>query len=418
MSDLISIIVPVFQVKKYIRKCLDTIIGQTFEYIEIILIDDGSTDESGFICDMYAEKDNRLKVIHKENGGLSSARNVGLEYAKGDYIAFVDSDDWVDLDYIRKMYEVCRLHDCDVCQCGIYDAINDDMEIRDSGGVPSIYTPLEFAYAEMSLLSWDCVVCWNKLYKSELFKEIRFPEGKIHEDEYTTYKVLNRANRIALLPTRLYYYRRRPESIVAKKYSYKRLDARDAYIEREGFYHDLGEVRLEASVKARHLQWLKGQQKQFISVEAREEVLEREISDEQNRLNDELKHFNPLRTDFLRNMYVFPFDLVQKRCCIAIYGGGMLGQQYFQQIRATNYCDIKCWVDRDYKKLRQIGIPVEETGKIKDYDFDYVVVAIVRSEIAAEIINMLVSEYAIEREKIIYSLNSVMNVTPYDNRIL
>lgn len=95
-----------------------------------------------------------------------------------------------------------------------------------------------------------------------------------------------------------------------------------------------------------------------------------------------------------------------------------MGQQFFQQIRATNYCDIKCWVDKDYKKLRQIGIPVEETGKIKDYDFDYVVVAIVRSEIAAEIINMLVSEYAIEREKIIYSLNSVMNVTPYDNRIL
>ena len=150
----------------------------------------------------------------------------------------------------------------------------------------------------------------------------------------------------------------------------------------------------------------------------RDENVEREILCEQDRLKGEVKSSNPLRKDFLRNTYIFPFDIVHKRSRIAIYGGGMLGQQFFQQIRATNYCDIKCWVDKDYKKLRQIGIPVEETGKIKDYDFDYVVVAIVRSEIAAEIINMLVSEYAIEREKIIYSLNSVMNVTPYDNRIL
>lgn len=416
MSEKISVIVPVFQVKDYLEGCIISILKQTYKNIELILVDDGSTDGSGLICDQFAHKDERILVLHKENGGLSSARNAGLDHANGDYIAFVDSDDWVDLDYIRKMYEVCRLHDCDVCQCGIYDAINDDMEIRDSGGVPSIYTPLEFAYAEMSLLSWDCVVCWNKLYKSELFKGIRFPEGKIHEDEYTTYKVLNRANRIALLPTRLYYYRRRPESIVSKKYSYKRLDARDAYIEREDFYHDLGEARLEASVKARHLQWLKGQEKQFLSMGVRDENVEREILCEQDRLKGEVKSSNPLRKDFLRNTYIFPFDIVHKRSRIAIYGGGMLGQQYYQQIRAINYCDIICWADKDYKELRQIGIPVEDICRIKESTIDYIVVAIVNSEIATGIINMLVSEYGVEKKKIVYCLNSVMNVMPDDNR--
>lgn len=420
MDNKVSVIVPVYQVRVYLERCVNSILRQTFQNIEIILIDDGSTDGGGELCDEYAKQDTRVKVIHKTNGGLSSARNAGLEVAKGKYIAFVDSDDWVSPNFIRSMYEVCEGYECDICQCGFYEVIKDDLDMTDREGIPLIYRPLEYSYAEFSLLSWECVVSWNKLYKRTLFRDICFPAGRLHEDEFTTYKLINKANRIAVLPTRLYYYRRRGDSIVGRKYSYKRLDAGIAYREREKFYRENHYVELEQLTKARHLQWLKGQIKQFETLESRNESIERAIVQEENQIKEELGSVSVLRKDFLRNQYIFPFDMVEKKSNIVLYGGGMVGQQYFMQIRATNYCNVMLWADRNYVKLRRIGIPVDDPVRMSEVSdkIDYFVIAIVKREIASSVIEMLENELSVDRGKIIYCLNSVMDVGPYNNRII
>ena len=415
----VSIIVPVYQVDRFLRKNLETLIAQRMKDIELILVDDGSTDGSGSICDEFALKDDRIRVIHKKNNGLSSARNVGLKVAKGKYVAFVDSDDWVSDEYVSLMYETCEKYEADICQCGFFEVISDDINIKDTGGHPEIYSSIEYAYAQASLLSWDCVICCNKLYKRSLFDGISFPEGKIHEDEYVTYKVAYKAKRIAVLPTRLYYYRQRAGSIVNQRYSYKRLDAREAYIEREKFYHSIGEARLELTVKAQHLQWLCGQINQFLKLEDRDVQLEKEIINEQKRLDEELASENLIRRDFLRNNYIFPFDLIGTKRNIVLYGGGTVGQQYYLQIRATNYCNINVWVDKDYKRLRKIGIPVQGIEEIRTVQnvSDYYVIALADADLARCVMDTLVVRFNVDKGKIIYCINSVMNITPENNRV-
>lgn len=419
MKIEVSVIVPIYQVVGYLDKCMDSILNQSFQNMELILIDDGSTDGSSELCDEYARRDARVKVIHKQNGGLSSARNAGLDIARGEYIAFVDSDDWVSPDFIQVMHEVCEKYGCDICQCGMFDVISDECHTEDRGGIPVIFSPAEFIYAEYTLFSWDCVVSWNKLYRRSLFQDIRFPEGKQHEDEFTTWKLVGRSGRLAVLPTRLYYYRRRPDSIVGKRYSYKRLDAGEAYREREEFYREHGCTDLEQLTKARHLQWIDGQIKQFGTLEKRDTVIEKGIIGERQGLCQDMDGLDLLRRDFLRNQYVFPFDLIDKKSSIVLYGGGMVGQQYFLQVRATNYCNIRLWADRDYMRLRKIGIPVAAVDKINEVgsECDYFVIAIVNREIAARVMEMLTGEYHVDRGKIIYCLNSVMNISLYDNRI-
>ncbi len=417
MREKVSVIVPVFQVKDYLEKCILSILTQTYRNLEIILVDDGSTDGSEIICDQFALRDERIRVLHKENQGLSSARNTGLDYATGEYIAFVDSDDWIDERYIHQMYEVCKKYECDICQCGFFDAVCDDIFYKDHGGYPSIYSPIEFAYAEFSLLSWDCIVCWNKLYRASLFKNIRFPVGRIHEDEYVTYMLTYNANKIAVLPTRLYYYRRRNDSIVGRKYSYKRLDAREAIIERENFYHSIGEKELENVAKARYLHWMKGQIKQFSQIADRDEKLENEIIEECKELDCQLDSIDVIRRKFSRDNYVFPFDLIGVKKNIVLYGGGNVGQQYYLQIKATNYCNIIAWIDKDYDNLRQIGIPVQSTDdieKTKD-NADYYVIALAKADIAKNVIEMLAEKYMIDKKKIVYCINSVMGIEPFKN---
>lgn len=415
---LISIIIPVYQVKDYIDKCIESVIEQTYQELEIILIDDGSTDGSGEICDEYAQKDNRINVIHKSNAGLSSARNVGLNIARGKYIAFIDSDDWVSRNFIQSMYEICEEYGADICQCGYYEAI-DDIAVTEENGIPIIYTSLEFSYTEFSLLSWECAICWNKLYRASLFQKIRFPEGKIHEDEFTTYKVVNMAERIAVLPARLYYYRQRSDSIMGKDYSYKRLEAGSAYKERELFYQSNEYSELEKLTKARHLQWINGQISNFNSLHNRDIYIEGEAIKTRNMLVEELVDVKLLRNDFVRNQYVFPFDQVEKKSGIVLYGGGMIGQQYFLQIKATNYCNIELWVDKNFSKLRKIGIPVNDVRELRNHvdRCDYIVVALMRREPALEVIRMLQNEYKVDRSKIIYCLNAVVDINHHNNRI-
>lgn len=235
MNSLISIVVPVYNVEKYLDKCIDSLVNQTYENLEIILIDDGSKDNSAKICDNWKDKDNRIKVVHKKNGGLSEARNVGIDYAEGDYIAFIDSDDWVDKNFIKYLYEQLKKYNADIAASAIIKTYKDYNEIQLINREKIIFTNGE---ALDTLLSGRdfCAVAWNKLYKKNVIGNIRFPIGKIHEDEFFSYKVIANANTLVLVPEAIYYYRQRSGSIM-QKWSIAHLDALEAFEERMDFMH-------------------------------------------------------------------------------------------------------------------------------------------------------------------------------------
>lgn len=218
MFPLISVIIPIYNVADYLDACIDSIFNQSYPNLEIILIDDGSTDNSAHMCDQYALQDSRVVVIHQSNGGRSVARNSGLDRAKGDYIAFVDSDDMVSTDFINKLFNILNHHNADISIC--------DFQLF-SGEVPSLHNGpmqvelfgtefIEKLYTKGWRMKTDCV--WNKLYKKTIFEKLRFPKDLVHEDAYIFQDIFNKSNnyKIAYSPLKLYYYRQDvPNSIMS-----------------------------------------------------------------------------------------------------------------------------------------------------------------------------------------------------------
>ncbi len=213
MQDLISIIIPVYNVEQYIDDCMKSLLGQTYKNLEIILVDDGSPDNSGRICDEYAQKDSRIRVIHKENGGLSDARNWGLNIATGKYITFLDSDDAITDDCIEYLYNllVDNKH-ADMSICGIKRIQIGETREGNDHTKTEIYTP-EQALEVMLYDKGIDVASYAKLYKKEVFSELRFPVGEVYEDTATTYKVIEKCDFIVYGDKQCYFYYTRPGSI-------------------------------------------------------------------------------------------------------------------------------------------------------------------------------------------------------------
>jgi len=209
---LISVIVPVYKVEPYLRKCLDSILGQTYRNLEILLIDDGSPDRCGEICEEYAAKDGRIKAIHQANGGLSSARNRGLARATGDFIGFVDSDDWIEPDMYDYLLSGMRRAEAEIAVCGRYEHARETCVVR---GWPR-EEPLNREEALRALLENDRLknFMWDKLWRRELFADLRFPEGRTFEDMAVAHKLFAKALRVVCLPEAKYHYRLRSGSIL------------------------------------------------------------------------------------------------------------------------------------------------------------------------------------------------------------
>lgn len=212
MKPILSIIVPVYDVEKYINKCIDSILKQTFTNFELILIDDSSPDNCGNICDKYAKLDSRIKVIHKENGGLSSARNVGIDAARGEYIGFVDSDDYIKNDMYESLYKAILKYKADISICGKFIVGQDKvLSVCNSDNVRiyNRYEGLIEIIKDKNINSF----AWDKLYKRELFDNVRYPEGRYFEDIATTYKLFMLSNKIVHINSSKYYYLQREDSI-------------------------------------------------------------------------------------------------------------------------------------------------------------------------------------------------------------
>lgn len=218
MNDLISLIVPVYNVEKYLDKCLETITSQTYSNIEIILIDDGSTDLSGEKCDKWGQKDNRVRVIHKKNGGLSSARNAGIDIAKGKYISFIDSDDYIDTNMIETLLNIINNYKAEIAICNRYYVFeNEKKYIRYDDKITDLVMNSENAIFELNNFKYFDMSAWAKIYDKRLFEDIRFPVDKLSEDYYIMYLLLDKATNIVYHSKPLYYYVQRVGSISKNK---------------------------------------------------------------------------------------------------------------------------------------------------------------------------------------------------------
>lgn len=212
-NDLISIIIPVYKVEKYLEKCIESVLKQTYTNLQIILVDDGSPDNCGKICDEYAKKDSRIEVIHKANGGLSDARNVGISKAKGRYIGFVDSDDYIKEDMYEILLNLIKKYDADVSICNLYDVIDGNECIRNKENGIREYSRIDIL-KEILLDKNIQSYAWNKLYEKELFDEIKYPIGKKYEDIGTTFYLFEKCNKIVVTSEPEYYYLKRADSLV------------------------------------------------------------------------------------------------------------------------------------------------------------------------------------------------------------
>ena len=227
-KERISVVVPVYKVEDYLDDCVRSIINQTHSDLEIILVDDGSPDKCPEICEEWAKKDNRIKVIHKKNGGLSDARNAGIDIATGQYLAFVDSDDWIRPEMYEKMLLALKKESADFCSCSIHCFYEDGRE--SSFGykgyiVAGSEKMLEMLYKDTNFP----VSAFNKLYKRSCWETMRFPVGKICEDAFTTYLQIDQASRIVHLPEEYYCYRIRPQSIMTSAFTLSKMDEEEAW---------------------------------------------------------------------------------------------------------------------------------------------------------------------------------------------
>lgn len=259
-NEIITVIVPVFNVEKYLCRCIDSIISQSYKNLEIILVDDGSTDDSGNICDEYASKDERIKVLHQKNQGLSEARNNGLEISEGEYIFFCDSDDYIEKDTLENMLGKLKHDNADIVACGIKYIGDDNGNIECINIVTDLCSGIwsgKQSVVQMMRKANVCSVAWNKLYKRSLFEGIKFPKGHLHEDEATIYKILYKAGIVSYTPAKYYCYMQRSKSIMGEKITGRSSDYIIAMEDRIKFFEDVSEYELAEYSWIKLLEWIK-----------------------------------------------------------------------------------------------------------------------------------------------------------------
>lgn len=237
---VISLIVPIYNVEKFLERCIESLRAQSFEDFKILLVDDGSSDNSGKICDYYAQLDERISVIHKTNGGLSDARNKGLDCVFTNnsigWVTFIDSDDWLHRNYLEALYRAAAENNCDIAACNFAETNGDDPAVDDKDLTAKTIDTEEF-FCEHNVTA---TIACAKLYRKELFENIRYPFGKLHEDEFTTYKVLYKFKKITVVAAPLYFYYFNPNSITKQEWNPRRLSSVDAFSEQLSFFKNNG----------------------------------------------------------------------------------------------------------------------------------------------------------------------------------
>lgn len=297
-KPIISVIVPVYKVEKYLRNCLNSILNQTFQDWEALLVDDGSPDGSGEICDEYARMDNRFKVVHKKNGGLSSARNTAIPLAKGEYIFFLDSDDFIHENALDTLLVLAENHDADIVQCGYIRGKETKFPENKIKTIEELYTRetifTKFAYT---------IITWDKLYRKKIIGDIRFPEGRINEDDYTTWKFYDKAQKILITNMPLYYYTVNPNSIMANQTRKPDFSYFSAYRERFEYHKEHNEPKLEGVSR---IHWMKSLVlvNTNKNISSKDRSMIRRLFLENYKITKSLPIKIPLKLDFLFRLFI------------------------------------------------------------------------------------------------------------------
>ncbi len=240
---MLSIIVPVYKTKQYLDKCVSSLIAQTYRDTEIILVDDGSPDECPKMCDEWAKKDARIKVVHRENGGLSAARNSGLEIATGDYIAFIDSDDYIDENMFSLLMSAATANNADIAECAyikVGESEKEEAQARSDAEKSEEVLAFNAENAMEELIRERSIhqVVWNKIYSKKVLEGLSFREGRLNEDEFFTYRAVGNSEIVISLKAQLYFYVQHENSIMSSGYSVRRLDAVEALKERMDYVEE------------------------------------------------------------------------------------------------------------------------------------------------------------------------------------
>lgn len=387
-DPLVSVIVPVYNVAAYLEECLISIIDQTYKSLEIILVDDGSEDGSGGICDVYAGRDSRIKVLHQENRGVVMARRSGVGQAAGDYICFIDADDRIDSSMIAFFME--NIGECDLITSacfhenafGTYEIWRDALE-------PGIYKEERLKYLidnmilyhnlpEVGLQPYIVI----KMYRAELAKSVIAkvePNISYSEDRDFLYQCVLNAKAVRITHDCFYYYRYREDSAMHKV--------------NKNFLHDLNRL--------------------YLSLERAFEVHEQKES-----LMRQLQKFITMRLystakfmDFFPGIglegYVFPFSDIENGSRVVLYGAGNVGQAYYWQICRQKLLKIILWVDKDWKKYEKQSIQVSSPEILGEYDYAYLIIAVKGKELADEIRISLIQQ-GVSKEKILWRVPAVI----------
>ena len=250
----ISVIVPVYKVEQFLHRCVDSLLCQSFPDFELILVDDGSPDNCGSICEAYAQQDSRIHVIHQKNGGLSAARNTGIDYvmknSTSHWLAFVDSDDWVHPDFLQVLYGTAEKTQCKLSACGFFRTEGEPFpEDQDT----SVLCLSADDYYCGQIHGGVTAVAWNKLYHRSLFKKLRYPIGKLHEDEFTTYLAVYETGCVGVTPAQLYAYYQNPEGIMRSEWNPRRMHVLEAFEQQLAFARLRGNDRLLGKIAEQYI---------------------------------------------------------------------------------------------------------------------------------------------------------------------
>lgn len=381
---MISVIVPVYNVAVYLKQCIESICRQTYKNLEIILIDDGSTDDSGRICDFYSAKDSRITVIHKENGGLVSARKAGIQASHGRYIAYVDGDDWIEETMYEKLMRCITEQDVDVAMCGRYEDTGDISKAVFQGIKQGKYNKklmLEQVYPNMivngEFFRWGIFPgVWDKLFKREYIEPFQMEVDEricMGEDAVCVYPCLLNTESIYILEECLYHYRQTAFSMIKK--------VEDRKVERERFrvlYQEGKEkFALYQSIYDCRKQW------------------------EMYGLFLMVPRADRLYQGFTELDYLFPYPKVKKGMRIALYGAGTYGQRLYRYLKESDFCKVEIWVDRNFLELQRLGLKVMPPDAIKADAVDQIVVAVMFDKPRKELYQALTEKYGQEKISVI-----------------
>jgi len=381
----ISVVVPVYNVEKYIRKCVESILNQTYSNLEIILVDDGSTDYSGQICDEFQKKDSRVCVFHQENGGLLNARYFGATEAKCEYITFVDSDDWLDAHTYETMAEYLE-DGFDVVACGMIRYLDEDNQALDFNLIPpGKYFKEEIESAVLPFMIWNREKgtfgldpsVWSKFMKRELLlrhlEKVKSLGIYYGEDSAIIYPMMKDVESLAVLDKCMYYHRQRAAT------------ALPPYVKDKRFMDKLWKLYSFLT-------------EEFVDYEdCRKQIDYFYIHS--------IGYLKRTYGDYVDNdKFIFPFSKVPQNSKIVLYGARSVGQTYYAQLRRTGYCRIVAWVDKGYQDYQRSGMAnVRGIETMLNVEFDYVVIAVSRPDLCGKIKSTLVS-LGIAEDKIVYRI--------------